>query len=242
MGRQNPRQALVCASVHAKSGEAAMAKCRQLLEGTRRAVPFEHILISGLDLEGFRIGTGTILTSSFPPDYVATYYEAGHLKHDPLVKLTMTRSRTVSDEEAWVKSRGSRRDQALLALMKRHGIRNRTVVPLSRSGRTYGSVVVTSARPLTESQREYLQFVAEPLHRMLSEPHIAKVTAHMGLTQGELRCIELASHGLTSEGIAEASGYAFETVNSYLKSATRKLGAENRPHAVAEALRRRLIS
>lgn len=217
------------------------AKRQRLIARTRRVVPFDHILVSGLDLDGLRIGTGTILASSFPQDYIATYYDAGHISHDPLVKLTLGLNRTVSDQEAWADSRRSEGTRKLLALMGRYGIRNRTVVPLSRSGRAYGSVVVASARPLTEGEREYLQFVAEPLHRALSEPYAGEIAARLGLTPGELRCIELASRGLTSEGIAEASGYAFETVNSYLKSATRKLGAVNRPQAVAEALRRQLI-
>lgn len=220
-----------------------MAKRRQLIERTRRAVRFDHILIAGLDLEGFRLGTGTILTSNFPSEYLAAYYNADHVRRDPLVKLTLRRGdRTVCDEEAWARSRDGSNSRKLRALMERYGIRNRTIVPLARAGRVYGSVVVTSPQPLAESALEYLEFVAEPLHRAFSAPYAAEIASRMGLTQGELRCIEFASRGLTSQDIAETSGYAFETVNSYLKSATRKLGAENRPHAVAEALRRGLIA
>jgi LuxR family transcriptional regulator len=41
--------------------------------------------------------------------------------------------------------------------------------------------------------------------------------------------------------IAVASDYALETINSYLKSAVRKLGASNRVEAVAEALGKRQL-
>ena len=241
MNRQAQHRAAANGLPFASPSGDTTARRQRLIARTRRVVPFDHILVSGLDLDGLRIGTGTILASSFPAEYIARYYDAGHISHDPLVKLTLGQNRTVSDQEAWADSRRSEGTRKLLALMARYGIRNRTVVPLSRSGRPYGSVVVTSTRPLTEGEQEYLQFVAEPLHRALSEPYAGEVAVRLGLTRGELRCIELASHGLTSEGIAEASGYAFETVNSYLKSATGKLGAMNRPQAVAEALRRQLI-
>jgi DNA-binding CsgD family transcriptional regulator len=46
---------------------------------------------------------------------------------------------------------------------------------------------------------------------------------------------------MTSEEIAAATGYKTETVNSYLKSATRKLGTANRLEAVADAIRRGII-
>jgi len=42
--------------------------------------------------------------------------------------------------------------------------------------------------------------------------------------------------------VAEAVGYQVDTVNSYIKSAIKKLGASNRAEAIAEAIRRRLIA
>jgi LuxR family transcriptional regulator len=63
----------------------------------------------------------------------------------------------------------------------------------------------------------------------------------MKLSKGELACLVQASLGLTSENIAKATGYQAETVNSYIKSATKKLGAANRTQAIAQAIRRRLI-
>ena len=161
MNRQAQHRAAVNGLQFAGQAGDTAAKRQRLIARTRRVVPFDHILVSGLDLDGLRIGTGTILASSFPKDYIATYYDAGHIGHDPLVKLTLGFNRTVSDQEAWADSRRSGDNRKLLALMGRHGIRNRTVVPLSRSGRPYGSVVVTSARPLTEGEQEYLQFVAD---------------------------------------------------------------------------------
>jgi DNA-binding CsgD family transcriptional regulator len=64
----------------------------------------------------------------------------------------------------------------------------------------------------------------------------------MRLSNGEMACLQLASRGLTSQEIAIESGYTVDTVNSYIKLSTRKLGVSNRIEAIAEGLRRRLIS
>lgn len=217
-------------------------KGQRIVEGIRKAVPFNHILVSGLDLYGFGVGTGTILASTFPASYLAAYYEEGHVQHDPLVKLAMAGEGTVSDEQALSDARRSNKRQRLLRLMGDYRIGHRTVVPLARAGRLYGSVVVTSAQPLSAGELEYLEFTAEPLHKAMAQPFLADMTSRMGLTKGLLYCLELAAQGMTSEEIAAQSSYTFETVNSYLKDATKKLGAANRLQAVAEALRRGLIS
>ncbi|EAB6718315.1 helix-turn-helix transcriptional regulator, partial [Salmonella enterica subsp. enterica] len=57
----------------------------------------------------------------------------------------------------------------------------------------------------------------------------------------ERDCLELSSHGLTSEEIAAELGLSPHTVNQYLTNTARKLGAVNRVHVVAKALRLGLI-
>lgn len=63
-------------------------------------------------------------------------------------------------------------------------------------------------------------------------PHISK---------RELECLKLTAKGLTSEEIAEQLSLSVHTTNQYLSSASEKLDAVNRVHAVAKALRFGLI-
>lgn len=58
----------------------------------------------------------------------------------------------------------------------------------------------------------------------------------------ERDCLDLSSHGLTSDEIAGELGLSPHTVNQYLTNTARKLGAVNRVHVVAKALRLGLIS
>lgn len=215
---------------------------KRLIEATRKVVPFEHVLVTGLDFEGFRAGTGTILATDFPAAYLASYYAEDHIAHDPMVRLFLAQRRRVTDEEAWASQQPDLVDPRLRQLLHRHAIRNRTLFPLTRSGRLYGSLTVTSEHPLTIDQQEYLTFIADPLHAVLSKPLIPEITKRLGLTKGELQCVELASRGLTSEEIGRDTAYSVMTVNSYLKSVTKKLGCANRTEAVAEAIRRGLIA
>lgn len=58
----------------------------------------------------------------------------------------------------------------------------------------------------------------------------------------ERDCLELSSHGLTSEEIAAQLTLSPYTINQYLTNTARKLGAVNRVHVVAKALRLGLIT
>lgn len=57
------------------------------------------------------------------------------------------------------------------------------------------------------------------------------------LTPRQRECLILAQQGKTSVQIADLLGLSEHTVNSYLTDAYRRLGAKNRTHAVAEAVR-----
>ena len=67
-------------------------------------------------------------------------------------------------------------------------------------------------------------------------------TFRIGLTQRELSVLKIASEGRTTDEIARALGVGMETVRTHLKKARTKLGARNKVHAVAEAMRQLLIA
>ncbi|MGY5808784.1 autoinducer binding domain-containing protein [Rhizobium sp. LEGMi198b] len=212
----------------------------ELLEQLRKAVDFRHIAVGGLDLAGYQIGRGHSIDTDMPPAFIDTYFGEKLGLSDPLVIQSLNRTTPLSDEEAFDISPPSQRLQYLL---RAYRIGQRLQVPLARDGVVYGGVCFTREKQFTASERDLLLFFAEPLHRVITKPLMDRFAAGvLRLTNGELRSLELASKGLTSEEIADASDYRPETINSYLKSATKKLGAANRAHAVAEAIRRNLIN
>ena len=81
------------------------------------------------------------------------------------------------------------------------------------------------------------------MHRVLTHAIMQKFSAQtLKLSEGEITCLRLASLGKTTDEISAASSYTPDTVNSYIKTAIRKLQADNRVHAIAEAIRRGLIT
>ncbi|QND46032.1 LuxR family transcriptional regulator (plasmid) [Rhizobium lusitanum] len=205
----------------------------------RMAVPFEYVTIGGLDLKGYELGSSQSIDTNMPPLYMETYFAEKMSPQDPLIALGKTRKTAYTEEEAFDLISPPQR---LLYLGRAHGIRNRILFPLSRKDAVYGAVCFTSTRPFTQGEFEFLSLMAEPLHAAVTKPIMDRFAAsQLRLTKGELLCLKMASRGLTSEEIAVASDYALETINSYLKSAVRKLGASNRVEAVAEAIGKRLI-
>jgi DNA-binding CsgD family transcriptional regulator len=61
------------------------------------------------------------------------------------------------------------------------------------------------------------------------------------LTGREREVLELLAAGLQMEEIAERLGIGSETVRTHMRKATERLGAANRTHAVAIAIRQKLI-
>lgn len=211
-----------------------------LLEQLRKAVDFRHVAVGGLDLDGYRIGRGHSIDTDMPPAYIDTYFAEKLSLSDPLVVQSLSRAKPLTEEEAFDISAPSQR---LRYLLRSYEVGQRLQIPIARDGIVYGGVCFTREKPFTASEQELLVFFAEPLHRAITQPLMDRFAASaLRLTAGEIRCLELASQGLTSEEIGDASDYRTETINSYVKSATKKLGAANRSHAIAEAIRRRIIS
>ena len=63
----------------------------------------------------------------------------------------------------------------------------------------------------------------------------------MGPTVRQVQMLKLASDGLTNKEIANEWGLAEQTVKNHFAALYPKLGAHDRAHAVALALKRRLI-
>ena len=61
------------------------------------------------------------------------------------------------------------------------------------------------------------------------------------LTAREREVLILLAQGLQLEEIARELGIGVETARSHVRNATERLGASNRTHAVAIAIRKKLI-
>lgn len=210
-----------------------------LVEHLRASLHFDTISISGLDIEGYQFGNAQSLDTDLAPALIEAYYGEKLYRTDPMVLAALPARTLLTEEEAYDLAAPTDR---LLYLSRTFSVTNRTLVPIRRGGTIYGAVSISRSTPLTEGERQFLSFVAKPLHEAMTASIMARFgPEQLRLTRGELKCLQCASHGQTSEQIASNTEFTVDTVNSYIKSATRKLGTSNRVEAIAEALRRRLI-
>ncbi|TCM58369.1 DNA-binding CsgD family transcriptional regulator [Rhizobium sp. PP-F2F-G48] len=211
-----------------------------LVDRFRLAVPFDHIIISGLDVDHYRFGTGFSIDTDLPPAFLEIY-EADKLPGiDPFLQAGKNSRTVVVESEVYALHAPPPR---LAYLQQTFGVHNRTLVPIFRNDIAYGAICYTRSIPFTLDEIRFLELVSELIHTAVTKPLVERFVAdQIGLTKGELACLEAASRGLTSEAIAMETGFQSDTVNSYIKSSVKKLGATNRTQAIVEALRRRLIA
>lgn len=211
-----------------------------IVDTLARAIPFDYIAVSGLDVDDFRFGETISSDTTFPPAFIEAYIAEGLGKTDPFVREARNATTTVIEAEVYARSEPPSR---LVYLAETFGIHNRTLVPIRRGDVTYGAITMTRDVCFRPDEITFMNVVAEAIHAHVTQPIRDRFAAEqMKLTTGELACLAQASYGLTSEAIGKATGYQTETVNSYMKSATKKLRVSNRTQAIAEAIRRKLIS
>jgi DNA-binding CsgD family transcriptional regulator len=135
-------------------------------------------------------------------------------------------------------------DQTVYELALKYGMRDGLTCPVG--GRW--AVVFWSPKVLCKilTQPMRVMILASASLAALRLEQIAGADANLvgwrkRLTPRELAVLRQASMGAQSHDIAKALGLGEETVRSHLKKAQDKLGARNRVHAVAEALRQNLI-
>ncbi|ARQ13171.1 LuxR family transcriptional regulator protein (plasmid) [Rhizobium etli] len=211
-----------------------------IIDRLRRAVPFDYIFISGLDVDHYRFGEGFSIDTDLPPAFVEAYVDAQVVAHDPFIRAAKASTSVVVESDVY---REHEVPQRLLYLQRTFGVHNRTLIPIMRDSTVYGAVGFTRINKFSVDEISFLSLVAESIHTAFTKPLLDKYAAdQMKLSKGEIACLTQASLGLTSEGIGKATGYQLDTVNSYIKSATKKLGASNRTQAIADAIRRKLIA
>lgn len=211
------------------------------IETLRDIVPFDQYALSGIDYPGLGIGGGVMLASDMPQAFLRDFVSQGLFRFDPLATLVSVNRIWGSWHDLTAEDLARPELAPIKALHRAHGVSTRTVVGFYRGDFCYGGATFARETPFTDREKFILEAGGRMVHTELSRQIISKMSAHAGLSGGEIRCLKAASDGLGAEAAAASTGYTVETYTSYIKSATKKLAANNRTHAVAEAIRRRMI-
>jgi LuxR family quorum-sensing system transcriptional regulator SolR len=190
--------------------------------------------------------------STAPDAWSQRYASRGYLACDLRVALTRNRLSPAIWDAADARSDWpARRFHADAA---RHGIRSGVAVSFRDAPNARIVVALDSAAsPLTPVrcariavQLGDLMLLGAALHERVLLPRCKTVAARSrrgrdGLTRRERECLCMAANGLTSADIAAKLGIAQRTVGFHLRHVFQKLGALNRPEAIAKAAARGML-
>ncbi len=196
------------------------------------------------DWDAFQLGTTVFVHQSAPkgwwkewieraPHHNPAAYFLARLALAPVTRTEMLRMLAPIGADRWE-----------FELATKHGMRDEFICPVG--GRWI--VIFWSARTLTnvltEPQRILIfaaaSFAAMRLEQLL-ETRAERHGAYTRLTPRERAVIRLVSVGESPQRIAEQLGIGEETVRTHLKKMKAKLGVRSQAHAVAQAMRQRLI-
>lgn len=196
------------------------------------------------NLSGLKMGKTVFLHQSAPKGWWEEHLELNraHPSSGFMVAQMALAPFTMSEIMQMLEPIGA--DRWPFELAAKYGIRDNLTCPVG--GRwvvVYWSRTVLSRR-LTPELRTMLfmgaTFAAIRLQKLVA-CHVDRLGRGAALTPRELSVLRLLSVGKQLGEVASHLDLGTETVRSHIKKAQSKLGARNRTHAVAQAIRMRLI-
>jgi LuxR family transcriptional regulator, quorum-sensing system regulator BjaR1 len=206
---------------------------------------YENFCISGLPAPHEKADP-YVLLSGWPEQWITHYLKSDFIHVDPVIRKV----RQSTMPFLWSEAHYSADDRPAARVMneaKAFGLSEGFAVPIiSVDG---AQAIVTFGAPhfdIPERHRRALHVVAIFAHSQIrdirkagsgSKPSPRKVH----LSSREVECLRWAAAGKTAWETSEILHLSEQTVAQYMKSAAKKLGAQNKGHAIAEAMRASLI-
>lgn len=210
------------------------------LERTLGGFGFTAFFFIGLDTDQrFDI---QVLAHRAPPEFVALYSRRNYIRFDPIVRLSRRSQLPFSWDE---RSYADETDPRALEVMHdkaSFGMREGFVVPIHAPNGSKSAVAMSGSKVS-------LPAGAKPIIHLMAVYAFDRVQAITGvrrsgrpaLTEREREVLTWVAHGKSAWEIAKILDIAKRTVDEHAQTAYRKLGAVNRTHAVAIALRERIF-
>jgi LuxR family quorum sensing-dependent transcriptional regulator len=186
---------------------------------------------------------GIVMAHRIPAELFKLYVDRRYADIDPC----MQHLRRTTEPFRWLdvshNSEREPKEAELAALVADFGLSQGFFVPIPSPAGTFGNVWMAGSKPeLRRETKAALHLIAlyafDQVHRLVGSLPCQRPQ----LTSREREVLVWAAQGKSAWEIGEILGIAKRTVDAHTQSASRKLGAANRTHAVAIALRERMIS
>lgn len=186
-----------------------------------------------------------VLSSGWDPEWSDRYFGNSYVKDDPVV----ARALHSPEPFVWSDTRSdpstNARGRQILDEAAAFRMSDGVFIPVHGPGGLAGSLAFGSEdldlSPDDNKELLLAGFFAYRHALELAKPEGEPFDAGALITNRERECLKWTASGLTSSEIADKLNISRHTADWYLKEAARKLGAANRIHSVAIALRLGII-
>jgi LuxR family quorum sensing-dependent transcriptional regulator len=184
------------------------------------------------------------LAVCWPENFSNFYYGEKRLSPDPVRMVIPATLGPVTWSDLLSNSRHARGMRRSIEMTSDFRWRESLIVPLEPPGMLRAMVSMKGPRAsLSDAEREILTRAGVAFYQRLRslEPNTPPREPTIELTGRETECLALVAMGLNDEAIGNHIGVSQGTAHKHVENGKRKLGALNRAHAVAIALRRGVI-
>lgn len=187
-----------------------------------------------------QIGLSDIaITTNWDPELIRTYDAIGLISSSPMMdKLKHSVLPVHWDIDSLNDGRREEKQQIATELFKDFGLLNGICVSVSDKNGIRGAFDLSGSRvPFKVDELMQLSFIAGYAFEKLMNFEGVGSKTNDQLTNRERECVYWTAAGKTSGEVGIILGISENTVNHYLSAAALKLGAVNKAHTVAKALR-----
>lgn len=179
------------------------------------------------------------IISNWPPELINSYDELGLLENSPVITaLRRSTKPLVWRLEDINKNRPDGLEQEVTTLFAAYGFHRGVYFSTHEASGERGAVSFSGTRD-TPSNTELMElsYISNLIYEKVAEIKKPTPAPDQVLSTRERECLHWTASGKTSSEIATILELSEHTVNHYLSAACQKLGATNRAHAVARAIR-----
>ena len=211
------------------------------IETLRTIVPFQNFALFGISAGKLNLVWGVVLATDLPESYIRQLLDEELVANDPLAGCVLPQYCWASADNLSAEEISQPAAQRISMLNDAFEIPTRRLLGLYQGDFLYGGAQFYRKTPFSKQEAFILEMTVRVIHNELSGPFLASMNACIGLSEGELACLKLFADGLEIADVSSITGYSPDTIYTYSKSASRKMGVRGRMHCIAEALRRQMI-
>lgn len=201
---------------------------------------YRTLMVSKIPYPGERLDD-VVIGIRWPAEFLEIYRESRYEQDDPLFYRCRHSLFPFVWSESMIANDASDRGREMLRTARAFDIVKGFAVPIHGPKGFVGCVRMSGSKPDTDSRTiAFLHLLAQyGFKRLLGtrNPH----AFHSPLTQREQEVLKLVALGQSARSIGAMLSITKRTADEHASNAVRKLGATNRTHAVAIAIRDKVI-